>query len=348
MPRDRSLLLDSDFDFEEELEREEKEEQKIENNDSIQEEWIKLEELPTWRKYIQKPGLSADCPSDTFSAIDFFSLLFDENIVKMCIQQTNLYTEQFFERNPQKKLKAFYKKWNGINSKDLRGYIAIIIHMGMIKLPRISWHWKKDPLQGCTFYSQVMSKNKFYLINTFLHLVNNREHILTSDPIYKIRKFINCIQANWRKYYTLSELLCIDEKVIAFTGRSRILQYQPAKPTKWGFKVFALADALNGYIHRIKLYTGKQSSSLKETVHDTVLELFNGLEHRGHAVFFDNYYCSVRTSSKLQALGIASTGVIRKNAKDLPLPIKNPSKQLKKKEAFYMQKDKNCCSGFQR
>ena len=30
------------------------------------------------------------------------------------------------------------------------------------------------------------------------------------------------------------------------------------KPTKWGIKVYVLADSTNGYVYRFQIYTGKQ------------------------------------------------------------------------------------------
>lgn len=36
-------------------------------------------------------------------------------------------------------------------------------------------------------------------------------------------------------------------------------QYLPNKPTKWGFKVWSLADSQNGYVCDIDIYTGKRA-----------------------------------------------------------------------------------------
>ena len=38
----------------------------------------------------------------------------------------------------------------------------------------------------------------------------------------------------------------MDEAMIPFKGRLSIKQYMKDKPTKWGIKVFVLADARNG------------------------------------------------------------------------------------------------------
>ena len=50
---------------------------------------------------------------------------------------------------------------------------------------------------------------------------------------------------------------------------------------KWGIKVFILSDATNGYVHRLQVYTGKNSElSQHEQGPSTrvVLELLQGIE----------------------------------------------------------------------
>ena len=42
----------------------------------------------------------------------------------------------------------------------------------------------------------------------------------------------------------------VDEAMIPFKGRLAFKQYMKDKPTKWGIKVFVLADATN-WIHKI-------------------------------------------------------------------------------------------------
>jgi hypothetical protein len=45
--------------------------------------------------------------------------------------------------------------------------------------------------------------------------------------------------------------------MIAFKGRLSFKQYLPAKPTKFGIKVWERASPQNGYCHEFQIYTGK-------------------------------------------------------------------------------------------
>ena len=69
--------------------------------------------------------------------------------------------------------------------------------------------------------------------------------------------------------------------MIPFKGRISFLQYMKDKPTKWGIKVYVLADSTNGYVYRFQIYTGKQvneNSSSMGLCTRVVVDLMSGLE----------------------------------------------------------------------
>ena len=65
-----------------------------------------------------------------------------------------------------------------------------------------------------------------------------------------------------------------------------------AKPTKWGIKVFVLADATNGYVYRLQIYTGKNrdpDTSMSDIglCSRVVLELLSGIEDTHPKVYIE-------------------------------------------------------------
>ncbi len=78
--------------------------------------------------------------------------------------------------------------------------------------------------------------------------------------------------------------------MIPFKGRLGFKQYMKDKPAKWGIKVFVLADARNGYVYRMRIYTGKNSNLDSDVglCSRVVLELVEGLEHTCPSIFMDN------------------------------------------------------------
>ena len=73
----------------------------------------------------------------------------------------------------------------------------------------------------------------------------------------------------------------IDEAMIPYKGRLGFKQYIKNKPTKWGIKVFVLADVTVCYVKRLQIYSGKEADNSQNQVGlctKVVLDLLSGLE----------------------------------------------------------------------
>ena len=93
------------------------------------------------------------------------------------------------------------------------------------------------------------------------------------------------------------------------------------KPTKFGIKVFVLADSTNGYVLRFQIYAGKNSElSTHEKGLSTrvVLQLLQGLENVHYRVYMDNCYTSPRLFLTLYDKGVGACATARTNRKYYP------------------------------
>ena len=123
--------------------------------------------------------------------------------------------------------------------------------------------------------------------------------------------------------------------MIPYKGRWSIKQYMKDKPTKWGIKVYVLADALTGYIWNFFIYVGKAAAQGVEPVEGlcsrAVLDLVDDCHYKGHVLFVDNYYTSPYLFEKLFYYDIYATGTARVNRSGYPKSLKK--QQLPKKPA---------------
>lgn len=100
-----------------------------------------------------------------------------------------------------------------------------------------------------------------------------------------------------------------------FLGRSTFKQYNPAKPHKWGMKMFTRASS-SGVIYDFALYVGDGTcpSYGLGISSDIVLYLASSLpKFQNYKLYFDNWFTSVSLLISLKEMGIFCIGTVRKN-----------------------------------
>ena len=235
----------------------------------------------------------------------------------MLVEQTKLYSNQFFQTNPDLRTKPYYLQWNldAVTPISMKAFLACLLYMGIVKLPSIRHHWKTSSLYSKTIISNVFSRDEFSLYLKFFHISNN-EFDDKSDKLYKLRPVILTLNGKYKRFFQPGPEITIDEKMIKFHGRSKFKQFLKDKPTKWGFKIFILADSVSGYVHSWKMYEGKEDKPVKNLIQKIVLELTEGLSNQGHKLYMDSYYTTITIAQELAKLMIGVTATIKKNSKN--------------------------------
>lgn len=204
--------------------------------------------------------------------------------------------------------------------------------MGLINVPRIEDYWKTTWESNIPFFSKVMSRNRFQIILSHLH-VSHVKPGCTEKKIDKVQMFLERLLPKFRSDYIPSENLSIDETMIAHRGRFSALQYMPMKPTKWGIKVYSIADSLNGYLLDCVVYTGSQTRTNPTYQHlpkssQVVLHLVTPYMDNGYHLYTDRFYTSTTLAETLEARDTRFTGTLNNTRKDIPEVIR--SKKNKK------------------
>ncbi len=97
------------------------------------------------------------------------------------------------------------------------------------------------------------------------------------------------------------------------------------KPTKWGIKLWVLAESSNGYTVHFNVYIGKSQHEEPSTHglgYDVVMKLVNPYLGQGYHVFFDIFFTSPKLVQDLFLKGTPSTGTCRVDREGFPMTMR--------------------------
>ena len=162
------------------------------------------------------------------------------------VAQSNLYPVQ---KNPSKPL--------GLTKNELAKFIAVISKMSLVPLFRSRLYW--SAAYGIEQVNSIMGRVRFEQIRKNIHFNDNSVMPISEDEnfdrIFKIRLLLDHLRSKF-KTIPIDQKVCVDEQMVPFKGRSKLKQYVPSKPHKYGYKVFVLCDS-SGIIHNFKVFTGR-------------------------------------------------------------------------------------------
>ena len=121
----------------------------------------------------------------------------------------------------------------------------------------------------------------------------------TEDPNNKLRKvesFIAHFKGKCSELYKPRQHVAIDERMVKSRHRSGFRQFIKDKPTKWGIKLWVLADSSNGYTVDFNIYIGRaagQEVGANGLGYDVVMRLMTPYYNKGYHLFVDNFYSTL-------------------------------------------------------
>jgi hypothetical protein len=147
---------------------------------------------------------------------------------------------------------------------------------------------------------------------------------------------LDLVNERFASVYKPKQNLSLDEAMVAFKGRSHFKQYMPNKPTKWGFKVWVIAESDSGYVLQVDVYTGKTAVPARAAARkvfglgfDVVDQLSQPYQLKNHIITYDRFFSSVALAEHLLSRQTYCNSTILLNRKGLPAEVKKLKLKLK-------------------
>ena len=273
--------------------------------------------------FTQPIGATHNLDYQTAKELDYFSLLFSEEMLAHMVTQTNLYAVQL-------------APWTDFstNKEELRAYIGINMLMGIVVEPELSLYWSGNKYFGIQGVKDVMTRERFKTLNSHFHVNDNTTAVprgeIGYNPLDKIQPLLTSVRQQNLEQYNPGQNLAIYEAMVGFKDRTFMKQHPPGKPTKWGFKIWTLADSATGYVCDMDVYSGKRNAPSENGIgYDVVMGLAQPFLNRYHHIYFDNFFSSLKLATDLLDAKTYSCATIKANRVGLPDVVKKPGKMTR-------------------
>lgn len=186
-------------------------------------------------------------PDKVKDPIDYFTFFFDDEILQLIVDQTNLYSVQ---RNSESQ---------NLSVDELKSFLGIFVYMGICTLPSISDYWAQDT--RVIQVAGIMTRTRFQKIRSHLHFHDNSSvQPDERDRFIKIRPLLAHLRKTCEQLEQEHEV-SVDECMVGYKGKmaGNLRQYLPDKPShRWGFKIFVFAGK-SGITYSLIPYQGEST-----------------------------------------------------------------------------------------
>ncbi|XP_040072197.1 piggyBac transposable element-derived protein 4-like [Ixodes scapularis] len=294
-----------------------------------------LPDFPVLTFSASNPG-SQIGPSNLQSELQFFQLFFTDQLIGEIVHETNRYAcEKISSAEPLAK-HSIWKSWEDVAVDEFKAFLAVLMNMVLNPKPDIKEYFSKEILE-MPFFRLVFTRTRFLQIFWMLH-VSPPPQGPSGQPTRgsKVRNVVSYTDPKCREHFKPGPKICVDESTVGFKGRVSFKCYNPQKPTKWGLRVYILADCAIGYVSAFEPYYGSTTTEslprpdLPFTCR-IVLHLLDKVQcaspGRGYHLYTDRFYTSPTLADELLSQDIKLTGTVMTNRKNMPQHLKKKMKK---------------------
>jgi hypothetical protein len=265
--------------------------------------------------------------------LQFFRLFFTTEMIKSVVAHTNSYAYMRLIAGGFTTYTTGEGAWQETTDNEINHLIALLIYFGLVRVDSVvEKYWSTKTLYHGLWARKILSRTRYKALMAFLHVVDPADE-QPGDKLRKVEEFLAAFKERCHASYQPSQNIAVDERMVKSKHRSGIRQYMKNKPTKWGIKLWVLADSSNGYTIDFNVYIGKsehERPSGNGLGYDVVMKLVDPYLGQGYHVFFDNFFTSPKLVEDLFLHATPSSGTCRTNREGFPKSLRDVKVWAKK------------------
>ncbi|XP_063628187.1 piggyBac transposable element-derived protein 4-like [Cydia splendana] len=273
-------------------------------------EWEDITDSPMSFEEFQG-AVKMSIPPNTENPYDYFKLFVTDEIIDKIVHETNNFANKSVGTN----------LWKPTDKEEMHTFFAILLAMGLVKVPHIGDYWSKNKLYRNEYISSLMSRDRFLALLKYWHFSDDSNS--ENDKIHKFREVYTMLMTQFKDVLKPGKVLVVDESMVPWRGRLHFRQYIKNKSHRYGVKLYKVCTP-EGYTLNVIVYTGKnEGENQREMNHgqNVVMKLLKDYENEGRIVIADNFYSSIGLAEALLDLKTFYCGTLRSNRKGLPKTV---------------------------
>ncbi|XP_028174224.1 piggyBac transposable element-derived protein 4-like, partial [Ostrinia furnacalis] len=167
-------------------------------NKQDEDEWEDISESPvSFDEFVEQNTLNIP-PFAKFPE-DIYKLFVTDDMIYEMVSQTNNYARNYLQTNQSNiKRKSRMKQWSDTSFQEMKTFMAVLMAMGLNKVPQINLYWSKNKFYRNEFISSAMTRDRFLALLKFWH-VSDISNDDKTDKLHKIRYMFSKITENFQQ-----------------------------------------------------------------------------------------------------------------------------------------------------
>lgn len=291
-----------------------------EDEELDRENWTRTLSKPKVVEFQRRTGASFQLDKEK-KEIDFFNKFFPDSLIQRLVQETNDYAAKCILAKPD-------KVWVATTEAEMKAFLGIHVIFSVLGVPSYTLAWQKQWPFEIPSISTIMTRTRFERLSKYFHMNDTSNNPARGQPghdkLCHVRPVLDVLSHKCLINYHPQKEQSVDEGMIAFKGRLSFKQYLPAKPTKFGIKVWERASPHNGYVHEFQVYTGRvEGRQTEEGLGSRVVkDLTRNIQGNHHVIYMDNFFSSPELYEYLLERDTYCCGTVRMNRRGMPEAIK--------------------------